>query len=97
MNVSSFGGKRWLFLAFVCMELFCVCVSNAEQYYDPKYRRYVFVGDEPAKIRNIRNSLRENPSPQQQVQKDVNSESAVRAYRKFDPNRYHNTEEIDYL
>ena len=108
--MGSCKGK--FLLMCVVLQFAFLCVTNAQQYYDPKYRRYVFVGDEPEKIKNIRNNINnrqavyvsnqqelarmqaENLQAQENVEKQ---KDGVQAYRKFDPNRYHNTEEIDFL
>lgn len=78
-----------------CTVLTFFNTSNAEQYYEPKYRRYVFIGEEPAKIKHIRNTI--DSSNQQYKEESITPNSQVKSYRKFDPNRYHNTEDIDFL
>ncbi len=93
MEKSPFLGDVVCFIFLFLMQFFVFFGVNAQQYYDAKYRRYVFVGDEPEKIKTIRNSMKET----QNVKEVDSGVTNVEAYRKFDPNRYHNSEEIKFL
>jgi hypothetical protein len=93
MEKSPFLGDVVCFIFLFLIQFFVFFGVNAQQYYDAKYRRYVFIGDEPEKIKTIRNSIQ----GEQGIKEPEKSVTNVEAYRRFDPNRYHNSEEIEFL
>jgi hypothetical protein len=85
----------YLFVMIVTVPVF----SYAEQYYDPVTRRYIQKNPVVRKpIRPLPNQY-SLPTQQEQLEEEqrlqqLRDSSGTQARRRFDPNRYHRTEDI---
>mgnify|MGYP000882683775 CR=1 FL=1 len=99
------------FLAFIIFFSFICKISYAEQYYDRQTRRYIEVGQQPATPQQFQRPKypqramptqseieieRQKIAKQQAIELQMEIEARNSGNKRFDPSRFHKTEDVGF-